>query len=79
MSNRYVTIAEYGRITGLSYPTIKKAVEAGQLKGVQTETGKWKIDTNADMNNDRTALINRLDEQGRMLKALCKQFNTPFA
>ena len=58
MSNdkRFVAIAEYQRITGLSYQTVKNALETGQLRGVRTEAGHWKIDTQADGNPDISAL-----------------------
>ena len=49
---RYVTIAEYGRMTGLAYPTIKNACETGQLKAIRTEAGYWKIDTDNTENTD---------------------------
>ena len=41
---QFVPIAEYQRMTGLSYPTIKNALETGQLRGIKTEAGHWKID-----------------------------------
>ena len=68
---RFVAIAEYQRISGLSYPTIKNALETGQLKGVRTEAGHWKIDTQDRGGADFSAITKRLDEQGQMLKALC--------
>jgi len=75
-SKRYVTIAEYQRISGLSYPTIKSALERGELKGIRTESGHWKIDTVADTNPETAAILERLDKTEKMLTALCKQFNT---
>lgn len=68
---RYVPIAEYQRMTGMSYPTIKNALETGQLKGIRTEAGHWKIDTAATEDKQTTAIIERLDTQERLLKALC--------
>ena len=70
-NKRFVTIAEYQRITGLSYPTIKNALDTGQLRGIQTEAGHWKIDVNDTGNKDATAIMEQLNEQGRLLKALC--------
>jgi predicted site-specific integrase-resolvase len=68
---RFVTIAEYQRRTGLSYQTVKNAAETGQIKAIQTEAGNWKIDVSGEGNRDTTAIIERLDVQERMLKALC--------
>ena len=73
-AKRYVPIAVYQRMTGMSYPTIKNALETGQLKGVKTEAGHWKIDTQDGGNTDTAAIVRRLDEQERMLKALCGFF-----
>jgi len=70
-SKRYVPIAEYQRMTGLSYPTIKNALDTGQLKGIKTEAGYWKIDTEDLGNKDTVAIMERLNEQGQLLKALC--------
>jgi len=70
-NKRFATIAEYQRITGLSYPTIKNAAETGKIKAIQTEAGHWKIDTLADMNMDTASLMERLEGQEKMLKTLC--------
>ena len=69
---KFVPIAEYSRMTGLSYPTIKNALETGQLKGIKTEAGHWKIDA-SDTGGDTisAAIMERLDEQQKLLKALC--------
>ena len=75
-NKRFITIAEYQRISGLSYPTIKSALERGELKGIRTESGHWKIDTAAKANPETTAILERLDKTEKMLTALCKQFNT---
>jgi len=68
---RYVPIAEYQRMTGLSYPTIKNALETGQLKGIRTEAGYWKVDTEDAGNKDAAIIMERLSEQNRLLKTLC--------
>jgi len=68
---RFVTISEYQRQTGLSYPTVKNALENGSLRGIRTEAGHWKIDTQADGNKDVSAIIRRLDAQDQLLNALC--------
>lgn len=69
---RFVPIAKYQRMTGLSYPTIKNALDTGQLKGIQTEAGHWKIDTEDVGNRDNAAILERLNEQGQLLKLLCR-------
>ena len=68
---KFVPIAEYTRMTGLSYPTVKNALETGQLKGIKTEAGHWKIDVSDTGDKTSTAIIEQLNEQGRLLKALC--------
>ena len=42
---RYVSVAEYQRMSGLSYPTVKKAIASGELKAFTTEAGHYRIDT----------------------------------
>jgi len=74
---RFVPIAEYQRISGLSYPTIKNALETGQIKGVKTEAGHWKVDTQDNGSADAAAIFQRLDETERLLKALCGHLNVP--
>ena len=68
---RFVPIAEYQRMTGLSYPTIKNALDTGQLKGIQTEAGHWKVDVTDSGDKFISAILEQLDEQGRLIKALC--------
>ena len=68
---RYTTIAQYQRATGLSYQTIKYGLESGQIRGVRTACGNWKIDTEADTHPDISVITQQLDSQGRMLRALC--------
>jgi len=70
-NNRFVSISQYQRMTGLSYPTIKNAAETGKIKAIQTEAGHWKIDTLADINIDTAPLLERLEGQEKMLKTLC--------
>ena len=70
-NKRYVAIAEFQRLSGLSYPTIKNALESGELRGIRTEAEHWKVDTLDAGNTDTAAIVQRLDEQARMLKTLC--------
>ena len=67
---RYVAIAEYQRKTGLSYPTIKNALESGQLIGIKTEAGHWKVDLVTDGNADLMSVHGKLDGLERQIKAL---------
>jgi len=69
-SKRFVAIAEYQRLTGLSYATVKHMINSNQLKTITTESGLVRIDIHDD-NADSSAIVKRLDEQERMLKALC--------
>ena len=70
-TKRFVTLAEYQRMTGLSYPTVKNALETGELRGIRTEAGYWKIDVEVDGNTDVSILARRLDGVEGMLEALC--------
>ena len=68
---RFVSIAEYQKLSGLSYPTIKNALEMGKIRGIQTETGLWKIDTNNSENRDTAMVVERLVKQEELLAKLC--------
>ena len=74
---RYVTIAEYGRMTGLSYPTILKNCKDGTLKSVQTEAGHYKIDVQAGGTSEIAAIAARLDELGETINAIAGRFGIP--
>jgi predicted site-specific integrase-resolvase len=39
----FTNIQEYSKISGLSRPTIEAALKSGQLFGIQTESGKWRV------------------------------------
>ena len=67
---RFVPVAEYQRISGLSFPTVKHGLETGQLKGIKTEAGHWRVQLDDSGNTDTAAIVQRLDEQGQLLKAL---------
>ena len=71
-SKRYVTIAEYQRQTGLSYQTIRRACESGELKTIKTTAGHFKIDTADTGNSPVAVIVERLDEQQQLLTALCQ-------
>ena len=78
-NKRFVTMSKFQRDTGLSYKTVKNALDTGQLKGIMTEAGHWKIDTHdSDSNRDAANIVARLDEQGQMLKALCGFFKIDY-
>ena len=72
-TKRYVSVAEYQRLSGLSYPTIRKAIASGELKAVTTEAGHYRIDTQGQQ-TDYSAIIERLDKQERLIKALSCHF-----
>ena len=69
--NRFVSIAEYQRLSGLSYPTVKAALEAGELFGVRTSSGHWRIQVMGDRNADVSFLLDRLEKSERLLRLLC--------
>jgi len=71
----YVTIKKYCQLSGLSYATVKHLIKSGQLKYITTEKGLQRIDIR-ESGNDQ-AVIERLNNQEKMLTALCRQFNTP--
>ena len=70
---RYVPIAEYARITKAHPQTVKHNLEAGILKGLITPAGHWRVDTQAD-NPEYSAIIERLDRQEQLIKALSNHF-----
>jgi len=70
VNKRYSTIAAYQRQTGLSYQTIKNALDSGELPGIRTKGGFWKVDTQAGSNPDLGTVLERLDTQGRLLQVL---------
>ena len=70
---RYVSVAEYQRISGLSYPTVKKAIASGALKTVKTEAGHDRILLQAE-NSDYSAVLDELKQQKEMLKTLLGVF-----
>lgn len=73
---RFVTVAAYQRISGLSYQTVMHMVKTGQIRHIKTEGGHYKIDTYTDDNNDIAILTKAINETQQLVKALCKQFNT---
>ena len=68
-------MAEYQRISGLSYATVNHLCNTGQLNFITTESGLKRIDT-MQKDADNSAILEKLDAQEKMLKALCKQLNT---
>ena len=70
---RFIPMAEYQRISGLSYPTVKKALETGQLKGIKTECGHWRVDTQAD-SPEYSAIHGEIQELKTMVKTLLGVF-----
>lgn len=68
---KYGSMVEGQKHYGVSYPTLKHALETGQIKGIKTEAGIWKVLLTDTEDKDVTAIIGRLYEQERLLKALC--------
>ena len=73
---RFVTVAAYQRMTGLSYKTVMNMIKTDQVRYITTDGGNYKIDTQSDGNRDNVSVLAALDETQRLIKALCKQFNT---
>jgi hypothetical protein len=71
-TRRYVPIKKFQEISGLSYATVDHLCKSGQLRYITTESGLRRIDTQQDADSANNAAITaRLEEQGRLLKALC--------
>ena len=75
---RFVTIKRYCEITGVSYATADHMLRSGQLNYILTESGQRRIDIQSRADTDNGAVMKELERQGRMLAALCRQFNTSF-
>jgi len=73
--NRFITVAAYQRISGLSYKTVMHMISTGQVAHIKTEGGHYRIDMHSTSNNS-AELIDKLEETQRLVKALCNQFNT---
>ena len=56
---------------GMSRPTILHGLETGRIKGIKTETGHWRVFIGDAEDTSTTAIVEQLNEQGRLLKALC--------
>jgi hypothetical protein len=68
---RFVAVAEYQRMTSLSYQTVMHMIKTKQINAIQTEGGHYKIDTAAIENTDTADILERLDSQQQLLKTLC--------
>jgi len=80
---RFVTKKQYGEMYGLSYATVNHMVKSGQLPYITTESGLERIDTQGgDKNTEAASIVEiasmkaALDQQSKMLSALCRQFKT---
>ena len=74
-TRRFVPVAEYQRITGLSYKTIMHMIKTSQLRHIKTEGGHYRIDTQHN-SIETTILLDKLNEMQKQVTALCKQLNT---
>ena len=68
---KYGSMAKGQEYYGVSYPTLKHALETGQIKGIKTEAGIWKVLLDDTCNTDTSAIVQRLEETERLLKSLC--------
>ena len=80
---RFVTKKQYGEMHGLSYATVNHMIKSGQLPYITTESGLERIDTQGGDKNTEAAsmaeiasLKATLDQQSKMLSALCQKLNT---
>jgi len=69
-SKRFVTVAAYMKSTGLSYPTVMAAIERGEIRAIQTESGQYRVDTQGGTDTDNNAILRELEKQGQMIAAL---------
>ena len=75
-NKRFVNVAEYQRISGLSYQTVMHMIRTNQINYITTESGKFKIDMLNDVNKLNADMVDKLNETRRLVGLLCKQFNT---
>ena len=70
-SKKEQIFAAIERLASGEVQPIKNAPETGQLSGIRTESGHWKIDVADTGNKDVATVLERLDRQERLLRALC--------
>ena len=73
---RFVTKKRYGEMNGLSYATVNHLINSGQVPFITTESGLQRVDTQGGDNAEVASLKATLDQQTKMITALCQQFNT---
>ena len=73
---RFVTIKRFCEFSGLSYATVDHLLKSGQVPFITTESGQRRIDTQDGDNAEIASIKVALDQQSKMLSALCQQFNT---
>ena len=69
---RYVPVTRYCKDNDISYKTVMYGLETGQIPGIKTESGQWRVDTQGGENHDLRAVLERLEAQGRLLNVLCQ-------
>ena len=74
-SDRFVTIKRYCEMTGLSWATVNHMLKTNQLRYITTESGLRRVDTQ-EGNPENSVLFEKIEECGKMLSALTKQFRT---
>ena len=76
---RFVNITEYSRMSGLGYQAINHAMDTGQLRFIQYESGRRMVDTWEGNPLDTNTVLAEIEKLKKAVGALCKQFNTPVA
>ena len=74
---RFVSEAEAVRHYGISRPTLRQGIKDGIFKAVQTEAGHYRVDISDTGDKATAAIMERLDEQGQLLKALAGHLGIP--
>jgi hypothetical protein len=72
---RYITVAAFQRMNGLSYKTVMHMIKTGQVRYISTSGGNYKIDMQSNMMQRNEDYYDDLMETQRLVKALCRQFN----
>jgi len=75
-AKRFVSVSEYQRLTGLGYKAVKHMIRTKQVPYIETECGKYKVDTSPINGTSDSEVMDKLNELQRQVYALCKQFNT---
>lgn len=72
---RFIPVSQYMKKHKLAYETVMHAVNTHQIKHIRLESGRVLIDTMP--NQDNAAVIEQIEDLKKLVKSLCRQFNTP--